>query len=107
QIAAIAHKSIKEVNYHVGFSTAWVKRLGDGTEESHRRMQNAIDYLWPYAMGLFQETEVEREMKEAGIGTNLPRMKEIYEMRIFETVEEASMELPKAEVFQYGGKNGT
>ena len=52
QVAAIAHKSIKEVRYHLRFSSEWVKRLGDGTEVSHQKMQEAIEYLWPYTKEL-------------------------------------------------------
>lgn len=106
QIAAIAMKSIKEVNYHVGFSSAWLKRLGDGTEESHERMQNALDYLWPYAMELFIETEVEKQMKELRIGADLPKMKENYLGRISERIDEACLKFPQGEVFHKGGKNG-
>lgn len=106
QIAAVAMKSIKEVNYHVDFSSTWLKRLGDGTEESRQRMQVAIDYLWPYAMGLFEETQVENEMKVNGIGADLYGMKEIYHNRISEAIEEATLEIPKTPSVQFGGKNG-
>ncbi|HHH50004.1 MAG TPA: phenylacetate-CoA oxygenase subunit PaaI, partial [Saprospiraceae bacterium] len=70
-IAAIANKSIKECKYHVRFSSSWVKRLGDGTAESHQRMQAAMDDLIPFTAELFQETELEKEMKDLGIGADL------------------------------------
>ena len=53
QIAAIAEKALKEVTYHLRWSSEWVIRLGDGTEESHQRMLNAIDELWMYIDELF------------------------------------------------------
>src|ERR1044071_3524450 len=53
QLAAIANKSLKEVAYHLRWSSEWVIRLGDGTKESHKRMMNAIDALWMYTGELF------------------------------------------------------
>src|SRR5258706_12793903 len=59
QLAAIAVKSLKEVTYHLRWSSEWVIRLGDGTEESHKRMIKAIDELWPYTGELFEVTDYE------------------------------------------------
>ncbi len=65
RIAAIAEKAIKEVTYHLERSTDWVIRLGDGTDESHRRMQNAADELWMYTGELFEMDDLDREMAAA------------------------------------------
>ena len=61
QVAAIANKSIKEIKYHFRFSSEWIKRLGDGTEVSHQKIQEAVDYLYPYLNELTEETELLRE----------------------------------------------
>src|SRR5215471_14672138 len=59
ELAAIAEKSLKETRYHVKHSADWVVRLGDGTEESHIRVQSGLDYLWPYTAELFSENPVD------------------------------------------------
>lgn len=106
QIAAIAQKSIKEVRYHFRFSSEWVKRLGDGTEISHQKMQNAIDYLWPYVGEFFEETTLEKEMKEAGIGADLASLKENYLAKVNTLLEEATLKLPDSPFLQAKGKQG-
>ena len=106
QIAAIAQKSLKEVTYHQDFSSEWIKRLGAGTEESHEKMQHAINYLYPYTAELTEETPVELEMKEMGIGANLPAMKANYYDRVHQVLNEATLEIPEATWFQSGGKKG-
>ena len=78
RIAAIAAKSIKESKYHLRFSSEWLKRLGAGTEISHDKMQNAIDTLYPFIHELFQETDIEKEMKDKGIGADLDQIKSQY-----------------------------
>ena len=106
QVAAIATKSIKEVKYHFRFSSEWVKRLGDGTEASHKRMQAAVDYLWPYIGEMTQESEVEKEMKERGIGADLSEIKAAYYPMIKSILEEATLEIPESVWSHSGGKNG-
>jgi len=105
-LAAIAAKSIKEVRYHIRFSSEWVKRLGAGTEESHRRMQKAIAALWHFTPELFQETDLEREMKEAGIGADLAKVKVQYDQTIQEVLQAANLSLPAETHPQFGRKKG-
>ncbi|MEZ4851472.1 MAG: 1,2-phenylacetyl-CoA epoxidase subunit PaaC [Bacteroidia bacterium] len=105
-ISAIANKSTREVKYHLRFSSEWVKRLGDGTEESHRRMQAAIDYLWPYAGELFEETELEAEMKENEIGADLAVVKQSWSETIAITLHDATIQMPENAFIQSGGKKG-
>ena len=76
QLAAIAEKSLKEVTYHLRWSSEWVIRLGDGTEESHNRMLKAIDELWQYIDELFSATNYELLAASDGSGVNIPRLKE-------------------------------
>ncbi len=106
QLAAIAQKSIKEVRYHFRFSSEWVKRLGDGTEVSHQKMQAAIDYLWPYTEELFKETTLEKEMKEMGIGADLASIKEDYLTKVNNLLQEATLKLPESVFIQTKGKQG-
>ncbi len=67
----IAEKALTEVTYHLERSTDWIIRLGDGTEESHRRMQAALDDLWMYTGELFEMDAVDTAMLERGIGVDL------------------------------------
>ena len=106
QLKAIAHKSIKEVRYHVRFSSEWVKRLGDGTKESHQRMQEAIDYLWPYSAELLEETPLEEEMKTLGIGADLNEIKKAYHSNVNAILQEATLSIPEGQFFHSGGKKG-
>ncbi len=105
-LAAIAKKGIKEVSYHVRFSSDWVKRLGDGTTVSHNKMQKVIDDLWRYTDELFQLTNEDKEMVEAGIGVDVSIFKEAYYKKVSEVLNEATLVIPEDEYFQKGGKQG-
>ena len=105
-IAAIAAKSIKESRYHLRFSSSWVKRLGNGTEESHERMQAAINHLIPFVNELFEETPLEKEMKESGIGADLSLVKDFFDKKIKEVLEEATLTIPEIPARQTNGKTG-
>ena len=105
-LAAIAAKSIKEVQYHVRFSSDWVRRLGDGTAESHTRIQQSIDDLWVFTDELFHQTEADKAMVEAGIGVDVTLLKDTYYRRVKEVLEEATLQVPDVTYFQKGGKKG-
>ncbi len=105
-LVAIAKKSIKEVSYHERFSTDWVVRLGDGTEESHQRIQNAVSALWTYTEELFQQTEADKAMVEVGIGVDVTLLKEAYFAKVNSVLDNATIEIPESKWFQKGGKNG-
>lgn len=106
QIAAIAKKSLKEVQYHHRFSSEWVKRLGDGTDESHEKMQAAINTLWPYTNELFEETEIEGEMKKAGIGADLATIKAEFDAFVTNVLTEATLSKPEQVWSKAEGKIG-
>ena len=106
-LVAIAKKGIKEVSYHKRFSTDWVKRLGDGTDESNAKMQEAIDDLWTYTDELFQMTDADEAMVEMGIGVDLSKLKEVYYEEVSEVLQEANLVVPERKYFTYGGKKGT
>lgn len=74
-IAAIAQKSIKEVTYHVRHSAEWVLRLGDGTEESHRRIQDAVNALWMYTDDLFETTAEDQALAQQGFVADISRLR--------------------------------
>jgi len=105
-LSAIAKKGIKEVSYHLRFSTDWVKRLGDGTSESHQKMQEAIDGLWPYTDELFYLTDADKAMVEEGIGVDVTNLKEAYYKKVSEVLTEATLSVPEEKYFQKGGKQG-
>jgi len=105
-LSAIAKKSIKEVLYHVRFTGDWIKRLGDGTEESHQKMQEAIDGFWTYTNELFEVTEATKMMSEEGIGVDVSKLKDVYYEKVTALVEEATLSIPESKYFQKGGKSG-
>lgn len=105
-LAAIAKKSIKEVLYHTRFSSDWIKRLGDGTEESHNRIQTAINDLWIFTDELFHQTDADKAMVAEGIGVDTTLLKVNYHKKVSEILEEATLQTPTIEFFQKGGKQG-
>ena len=105
-LQAIAKKSIKEVTYHVRFSTDWIIRLGDGTQESKEKMQNATNDLWTFTDELFHQTEADIVMVNEGIGVDVTKLKEIYYKKVSEILDEATIQTPESKYFQKGGKLG-
>ena len=105
-LSAIAKKAIKEVSYHERFSSDWIKRLGDGTEESHTKIQEAINSLWGYTDELFHQTDADKIMVEESIGVDVTKLREEYYKKIGEVLEEATLQVPESKYFQKGGKQG-
>lgn len=105
-IAEIAAKSVKEVRYHRERSSDWVIRLGDGTEESHRRMQNALDDLWAYTGELFESDDTERSLLNDGIAADLEKLHEPWLHYLRTVLHEATLSLPQGRWMQRGGKRG-
>ncbi len=105
-LVAIAKKSIKEVAYHKRFSSDWIRRLGDGTEESHQKMQTAINDLWTYTDELFHQTDADKIMVEQGIGVDVTKLKDTYYDQINEILAESTLQTPDMKYFQKGGKEG-
>jgi ring-1,2-phenylacetyl-CoA epoxidase subunit PaaC len=106
QIAAIAEKSLKEITYHLRHSSEWVIRLGDGTEESHAKMQAALDQLWMYTGELFGMDDVDRAMIEEKAGVDLALVKPEWEKTVTEVLAEATLKRPADGWMQKGGKKG-
>lgn len=106
QIAAIAAKSLKEVTYHLRFSSEWTIRLGDGTPESHAKMQTALDDLWQFTGELFEMNETDQTLIEAGVAVDLNEIKPIWEARVAAILAEATLQQPASGWMQSGGKKG-
>jgi ring-1,2-phenylacetyl-CoA epoxidase subunit PaaC len=106
RIADIAEKALKEVTYHLERSADWVIRLGDGTDESHRRMQNAADSLWMYTGELFEPDAVDLEMTKRGIGADLEALRRSWLDRVEKTFSAATLKSPSDTWMQRGGKQG-
>jgi ring-1,2-phenylacetyl-CoA epoxidase subunit PaaC len=105
-LAAIAAKSAKELAYHVRHAGEWTIRLGDGTEESHRRAQEALDELWPYTGEMFEIDELERLLIEAGMAVDRTGIRRRWERTLVPMLAEANLQLPPNEWMQTGGRAG-
>jgi ring-1,2-phenylacetyl-CoA epoxidase subunit PaaC len=106
RIAAIAEKSVKEVTYHFERSTDTVIGLGDGTEESHTRMQKALDRLWPYVGEMFIADEVDRAMMAEGIAPDPSTLRPAYDDLVAGVFAEATLTKPEDDFAHKGGKSG-
>ena len=102
QLAAITTKALKEITYHVRWSSEWVIRLGDGTDESHQRMLHAIDELWRYTGEMFIAAEYEKEY-----GVDVSLLKDEWLQNIIKVFDEATLPVPEKIFMQIGGKAGT
>ncbi len=91
ELAAIAAKSLKEVRYHLQHASDWLVRLGDGTEESHRRAQAAVDHLLPFCEAFWQPGPAERAAAQDGTGVNMLALRESWNALINETLTEATL----------------
>jgi ring-1,2-phenylacetyl-CoA epoxidase subunit PaaC len=106
RVSGIADKAVKEVRYHLQRSTDWVVRLGDGTAESKRRMQAAIDLLWMYTGEMFAMDSIDQEMLNCGVGVDLSMVRERWNEHIGKVLDQATLTMPAAPWMQRGGKQG-
>ncbi|WP_020395171.1 1,2-phenylacetyl-CoA epoxidase subunit PaaC [Thiolinea disciformis] len=105
-LAAIAHKAIKETRYHLRRSKEWVLRLGDGTAESHKRTQRAVDALWGYTHELFEIDALEQSLAEVGIGVNNTGLRPAWLAQVSAILSEATLTVPKDDWAVRGGRVG-
>ncbi len=101
-----AEKSIKEVRYHWQHSADWMKRLGDGTEESNQRLQTALNEIWEFTGEMFLNDALDEVAFESGIGVNLSLLKSDWDLMISSIIREATLEKPVDAWFHKGGKHG-
>ncbi|QRQ85091.1 1,2-phenylacetyl-CoA epoxidase subunit PaaC [Cupriavidus oxalaticus] len=106
RIAEIAAKSLKEVTYHVRRSADLVVRLGDGNEESHRRMQDAFDDLWMFTGELFEADAAEAALANEGVIPDPATLAEPWQRHVGEVLEEATLRVPASQWAQSGGRHG-
>lgn len=106
QLAAIAEKSLKETTYHLRWSSEWVIRLGDGTEESRKRMLKALDELWSYSGELCKPNSCELLSVTGGYGVDTGSFQTEWTEKIKAVFEEATLPVPENVWMQSGGKDG-
>ena len=106
RIAEIATKALKEVRYHIERSADWVIRLGDGTEESHRRMQAAVDGLWMYTGEMFEVDAIELALIDAGIACDARTLAAPWRERVRAIFADATLDLPAGTWMQGSGGRG-
>lgn len=108
QLAAIAEKSLKELKYHKRWSSEWVIRLGDGTAESHKRMEHAVEDLWPFTGEMFDASSFEKECMTQGVVIDVSQLKDSWHSTVKHVFDEATLAMPPAENqwIKTGGKEG-
>ena len=105
-LAAIAEKSLKETRYHLRHARDWLLRLGDGTDESHRRIQEALDYLFPFTQEFWAQSPAESEAVKAGIGVDLSTLREDWDDLVSAAIAEATLVHPSGQGYLSQGKFG-
>jgi ring-1,2-phenylacetyl-CoA epoxidase subunit PaaC len=105
-LAAVAGKALKEVRYHQQHAGDWVVRLGDGTDESHRRMQDALNQLWPYTTEMLTNDAVDDAAHESGLGPRFGDVKTDWLADVNAVLTAATLQAPKATAFVSTGKTG-
>nr|WP_315226309.1 1,2-phenylacetyl-CoA epoxidase subunit PaaC [uncultured Albidiferax sp.] len=106
QLAAIASKSLKEVQYHLRHAHDWVLRLGDGTDESHRRMQAAFDYLLPFTQEFWTASAMETAAVKTGAGIDVTAFKAEWDAVVSATLQAATLKVSASTGFITTGKHG-
>ena len=106
RIREISEKSLKEVRYHLRHSSGWVIRLGDGTDQSNRRIQKAIDDLWGYTGELYTPDTVDETIYAECIGPDWRTIHNNWLTAVHEVLTEATLQVPESSWMQTGGKQG-
>src|SRR5581483_4317336 len=106
RLAAIAAKALKESRYHYRFSSGWLIRLGDGTQESHDRAQAAVETLWRFTDELFSPDEVDEHMEAAGVSPRLSELQPRWSAHVDEVLREATLRRPTSVRYLWHGKRG-
>ena len=106
QLAAIAGKAVKEARYHREHAADWVVRLGDGTDESARRMSIALERAWPYCAELFDADETDLDAQSQALGPAWSALEEAWRADVSAVLQEAAMALPADSAFRSEAKRG-
>ena len=102
-LAGVAGKAVKEVAYHVDHATQWVLRLGDGTDESHRRMQAALDALWPYTAEMFESDAL---VQRLDVAVDPSTLQDAWTDRVLAVIDQSTCERPPSSYQHSGGREG-
>ena len=105
-LADLAARAVKETAYHLRHSRSWVVRLGDGTDESHRRAQDAVNALWRFTGELFEADDVEITLLSEGVAADTEALRAPWTATVRSTLAEATLDLPADGVMQSGGRHG-
>lgn len=105
-LAAVAEKSLKETRYHLKHSSEWVIRLGDGTQESHDKIQDSVNYLWKFTDELFYMDQVDELLIKENIAIDLESLRGAWKSYISEIFQEATLTIPTNGWQQAGGRKG-
>lgn len=106
RLAEIAAKAVKEIRYHLRYSSNWLVRLGDGTEESHERVQRAVDILWQFTAELCAADSLDTEMHAAGVAPDLQAVHADWNATVDAVLKEATLRRPADRPFHWHGKRG-
>lgn len=106
ELAGIAAKARKEARYHQEHAADWVIRLGDGTDESRRRTQHALQRLWPYTAEMFDADAIDEHAAASGLGPRWADLREPWLAEVRALCAQATLELPSDTSFRSGGKRG-
>ena len=106
ELAAIAGKAVKEARYHQQHAADWVLRLGDGTDESHRRMQAALQRAWPFTAEMFVRDGVDEQAESSGLGPARDRLRPAWQTEVAALLAEATLEQPADSPFVSTGTQG-
>jgi ring-1,2-phenylacetyl-CoA epoxidase subunit PaaC len=105
-LAGIAGKAVKEADYHLDHARSWVVRLGDGTEESHRRVQAGLDEVWPYASELFERDKLTERLVARGVAADPDVLRPVWESTVQAVLSEATLDVPQTTWQPTGGRSG-
>jgi ring-1,2-phenylacetyl-CoA epoxidase subunit PaaC len=105
-LAQLAGKLRGEEKYHLMHGRSWVLRLGNATEDSHRKMQAALDFAYPHALGLFEPTEYDEPLAQAGISPREEELKRQWESAVAPVLADAGLTTPDGVEPVYGGRVG-
>ena len=106
QLAGIAARAVREIEYHYRYGRQWIVRLGDGTEESHKRMQGSVDRLWRYTGELFAGDSIDKQFCERFDGPSLPGLQKQWSENVAEVLGEATLDVPDDQWMIEGGRDG-
>ena len=105
-LAGVASKAAKEARYHLRHSRSWVVRLGDGTTESHQRIQDGFDAIWRFTQEMFEDDDIDRAAADQGFGALPSTLESDWRTTVASTLQQATLTVPVDQSAQTGGRSG-